>query len=38
LPNLDLYPFINKIELKNVDAKYQVEVRYWKNVYLRVSE
>ncbi len=27
--DLDLYLFINKRELKNVDAKYEEEVGYW---------
>jgi hypothetical protein len=26
---LDLYPFIAKVELKNVDANFQVEVGYY---------
>ncbi len=28
-PNLDLYLCITKVEVKNVDAKFQAEVGYW---------
>jgi hypothetical protein len=28
-PNLDLYLFVEKRKLKNVDAKFQVEVGHW---------